>query len=239
MTIPLHTIAPPRALSRALPLVVLLAVTGCAAGQSPTAAPAPSAPVTTAPPATTAPAPTAVPVDWDDPVTTDLGNGWSLGPCDGDAPLVCFSHDGQGRGTAEIASFVLPDTLRDALESGRSPAQVLDLHAREYLDHFRDDRARGCGADYVFSADEPRAMTVDGLAAIKTAFTGGAAGGPTTERVVRWVALRDGHLVSVVLHATADGACAPGLGSDAAPADLVELEPLIDAAFTASPLPTA
>ena len=82
-------------------------------------------------------------------------------------------------------------------------------------------------------------MTADGAPAVKTAFVGGDPGAAPTERIVRWVGLRGDAIVSVVVHATDEGACAPGLGGDLSTADLGRLEPLLDELFSVSPLPAA
>ena len=178
-------------------------------------------------------------MNWNDPRAAELGDGWSVGPCEGDAPLVCFSYGGQVQGVAEVASFPAGtnSTVSDVLARGGTEHEALAAHAAEHLASMRADRLKGCGADYAFVADVPRAMTADGVPAVKTAFIGGDPGSAPTERVVRWVGLRDGGIVSLVLHATDEGACAPGLGGDMSTADLAGVEPLIDAAFAVSPLP--
>lgn len=232
MTAPLRTTA--------LPLVLLLALTACGTDDDAATA-APPKPTESAAPAspTPKPEPAVAPVDWDEPATSDIGNGWAIGPCKGEAPLVCFSRDGKEEGTAEVVSFPVEtlSTVRDVLAAGGTDAEALMAHAREHLDSFRADRAEGCGADYDFRADEPKPMTADGATAIKTAFSGGEPASAPTERVVRWVGLRDGRMVSVVIHATDEGACAPGLGGDLSTAELKQVEPLLDRVFEASPLP--
>lgn len=214
-------------------LVLLLALTACADDRS--------ARTTAVPASSPSPQADLPQVDWDDPAPAALTGGWSVGPCRGDAPLVCFSHDGQERGSLEVVGFPV-DTitvLRDTLARGGTPAEALAAHAREHLQSMRQDRLAGCGADYAFVADEPVPMRADGSPAVKTVFTGGASGAAPTERVVRWVGLRDDRMVSLVLHATEDGACAPGLGGDLSTSDLADLEPLIDQLVETSPLPVA
>lgn len=222
-------------------LVLLLALTACADDRPTpaTAAPAPVSPPAAPPsPSPTTQLPT---VDWDDPAPATLTDGWSVGPCRGDAPLVCFYRDGQERGSLEVVGFPVGTitVLRETLAAGGSSAAALEAHAREHLESMRQDRKKGCGAGYAFTADEPAAMTAHGEAAVKTAFTGGAPGAAPTERVVRWVGLRGDRMVSLVLHATEDGACAPGLGGDLSTTDLADLEPLIDQLVETSPLPVA
>ena len=222
----------------ALPVALLLSLSACSDGGD-TAAPAPEPTASATASATPDAAPPAARVDWADPTSTALAGGWTLGPCDGDAPLVCFSYGGQVQGSAELTEFPVDSLpgVRDALAAGRSEAEALEVHAREYLESFRSDRLQGCGATYAFDADEPVAMTAAGTPAVKTAFSGGAQAAAPTERVVRWVAIREGRLVSLGLHATDEGACTPGEGAELSTAQLAELEPQLDRLVEASPLP--
>lgn len=217
----------------ALALVLLLAVAGCADDADPVvAAPSPSPSAVASP----SPSPASTPVDWDDPTVTPLTGGWTLGPCEGDAPLVCFSQGGVVRGTAEITSFpieTLP-AVRDALPDGEAAA--LQVHGREFLEAFRQDRTTGCGPDWSYRPDPVAALTAQGTPMVRTAFSGGR-GDTTTERVVRWVGLRDGQLVALGITATADGACTPGEGAELTPGQLAEIEEAVDRLVRASPLP--
>lgn len=232
---------------RTLPLLLLLAACS-GTGASPTALPSAvgSPPPSTAPvvvpaapePAGPTPVPTVVAVDWDAPSPTALPGGWVVRDCEGDAPLLCLVRDGEVVGAAEVTAFpveTLPGVARALAADG--PIAALQVHAREFLDAFRADRAAGCGADYAYAPDEPLAFTAAGDPAVKTAFSGGAPGGPPTERVLRWVGLRDGMLVAVGLHATDEGACTPGEGDELTTDQLAELEPALDALAAASPLP--
>ena len=217
----------------ALVLAALLTLAGCSDDADPVTAPPSASP---SPSVVASPSPSTAPVDWHAPAPTSLGGGWSLGPCDGDAPLVCFSQDGVVRGAGEITSFpvaTLP-AVQAALPDGVPAA--LQAHARDYLETFRQDRTTGCGADYSYRADPVRAMTAQGTPVVKTAFSGGT-GAATTERVVRWVGLRDGQLVALGITATTAGACAPGEGPELTPEQLAALEPALDRLVEASPLP--
>lgn len=112
------------------------------------------------------------------------------------------------------------------------------MHARDYLETFRQDRTADCGADYSYRPDPVRAMTAQGTPTVKTAFSGGT-GATTSERVVRWVGIRDGQLVALGVTATTEGACAPGEGPELAPDQLIEIEEVLDRLVEASPLPSA
>jgi hypothetical protein len=54
-------------------------------------------------------------VDWgSDAVPVDLGDGWSVRDCEGDAPLLCVDRDGDLVGTLALSSFEPTDDLAAA-----------------------------------------------------------------------------------------------------------------------------
>jgi hypothetical protein len=176
--------------TRAVCLLLLLGVlTGCVAGAGdgpgepvaapggePVAAPAdrPERPVPAQPGLEETPPPAGPVLDWDDPTgEADLGDGWMLVDCLGDAPLWCFELDGELRGSREFGRLPDDDRLTGA-EHDEGRREALRALVRDFGEWLTEDRALGCPGH-----------TVE-LAAIRDVTVAGAPG------VVRVHTMRDG-----------------------------------------------
>src|SRR3954469_2500540 len=97
-------------------------------------------------PATAGPVPR---IDWRHPVNTDFGDGWALGPCGGDAPLVCVTRRHRQVGSLEVLQFSVSSltAVSTALRL-RGEEEALRAHAAAFLAGIVADRHRGCGSDY-------------------------------------------------------------------------------------------
>lgn len=175
--------------------------------------------------------------DWLDPeLSVDLGRGFRLTHCEGDAPVLCVTGDGEDRGIVELSSFPVEslDEVRAALPRG--PKAALEAHVGDYLASLREDRENGCGAGYVVT---PLPTTVtegaDGPVA-SYGFTGARRGEAVSERTVQWAALRGDNLVLVNLSGYDEGSCVPAEGEGTV-ADVVALEPRLRPVIEANPLP--
>jgi hypothetical protein len=203
-------------------LVLLVGVlAGCAAGTGdgpgepaaapggePVAAPVdrPERPAPAQPGGVEAPPPAGPVLDWDDPTgVADLGDGWMLVDCLGDAPLWCFELDGELRGTLEFGRWPDDDRLADAAddEGRRDALHALVLDFGEWL---HDDRAAGCPGHTVELA-AVRDVTVAGAPGVVRAHTMRDGPGAVVERSLA-IHVADGadHVLFTV-NANEEGAC--------------------------------
>jgi hypothetical protein len=169
-------------------------------------------------------------------LAVDLGGGFLLTHCEGDAPILCLSRDGESRGIVELSAFPVAslDEVRQALPQG--PRAALEAHAGDHVRSLRADRIAGCGEGYTVT---PLAFTVtEGPAGpvISYGFTGARRGEPVSERTVQWAALRGDDLVLLNLSGYDDGACVPAEGEGTV-ADVVEVERRLRPVVEANPLP--
>ena len=178
---------------------------------------------------TTRPAPThatattlVVPVfDWAHPKPTDLGGGFAIEDCEGDAPFFCVRRDGEIVGTLEV--------LRLDLE-GKTPED----QAQGFLNTFRDDRMKTCPG-HAFSADAIAHVTTADGESIRYSYTL-RNGKDVVERVVQYAGVRDGKHVVIAANAIDEGGCLTREGEFATD-DLIAFEPRFDALVRVSGLP--
>lgn len=150
-------------------------------------------PPTTEVPST--PEPTAITVDWGDrPGHTDLGGGWVMAGCEGDAPLLCIEDVKGGRGLVEL--LVFPADPSAYPERDGSPERFASI-AREATEANRSDRVAGCPEGYRFTADEPRPATVAGGPGIRIGFSIHEPSGTLVERSTVFLTVRDHALVII------------------------------------------
>ena len=198
--------------------VVTVTVAACS-GDSDDGAPTSTTPTSVAV-ATTAPL-TVPAFDWARPRPVDLGGGWSIEDCEGDAPLFCVRRNGEIVGSLEALRFPL---------EGKPPEQ----QAAAFLETFGDDRSKTCPG-HRFVVDAISKMTVADGPAIRYGFTL-SNGDDVVERVVQYAGERDGRHVIIAANAVDEGGCLAREG-EFATANLIAFEPRLDALIRASGLP--
>jgi hypothetical protein len=140
-------------------------------------------PTTTIPAATTTtggPTPSTtggadpVPVlDWDAlPEPAVVVEGWEVGHCEGDAPLLCVGRPGGRPGVVETQTFASADDL--------------DAFAAAFVASARTDREAGCPPGSTFEEDEPVDLEVGGEPGVRVGFRVTLADGTLVEHGVTW-----------------------------------------------------
>ena len=99
---------------------------------------------TTATATSTVPTTTGVQTGWVWGIdSVDLGEGYVLGPCEGDAnQIACFTKDGSVIGSAEY--LALPVDSFDLLDGVEDPLESIELIAADYIATFMADRQSTC-----------------------------------------------------------------------------------------------
>ena len=179
-------------------------------------------------------------VDWrdvDDPV--DLGDGWGLEPCEGDAPIVCITRGGERAGLVELLSFPV-DTLPEVAEAlaAGDEAAALDAHAEAYLRDIGDDRRRGCPDGYRFQPGKPRHVTTADGQAITYRFSGTFADGRASEQTIQYAGIRDGSLVIINVAGYEPDSCPSSEGQELSSSEVDGFAAVLDAVVRANPLPS-
>jgi hypothetical protein len=180
---------------------------------------------TTSTKATTATTTPALPAtfDWWAPQTTQLGHGWTVGPC---APaqlvpstpggkVLCL-NDEDGR-QAVIAHFRLTPP---------ADGQVSSFTTR-FKQEIATDRKAGCGSGYRIEDEPPVPLTPPDGDARRFGFTAGFNNAPDTERTVEWAGIRGASLVVLSIVGYDPGSCLQNTGQGSL-ADLRQLVPAID-----------
>lgn len=180
-----------------------------------------------------------IPASWEPGAApVDLGGGWRVADCDGDAPLLCVERGEEVVGTLELNHFPLSDELAAAEGEAELRAALRDFAASRHGD-IAEDRRNGCGDDYLVEADPVAEVSMAGQPGVRYGFRG-TDGGVTTEHVVSYATVAADQLWIVV----ADGAAADGcMGDDELtlfdPEVLRDLLPLLDRVVAGTPLPAA
>lgn len=224
-----------------LAVAVVLAACGGDAAVEPTTTTQPTTTATTVPDTTTTP-PTTTPteplvIDWDDrAMTVALDGGWTVTHCEGEAPLLCVSRDGETVGVLEY--FIADPLTYDAYDPSAADEANLRAIAANFVAAFEQDRASGCGADYGFEPIEPTPFAFGGNAGLAYGFQGVTAGGVPSEYNLQYSALAHGRLIFLVAAAYDEGGC-PGkddlISFDSAV--LHEFQPHLEALLVSSPTP--
>jgi hypothetical protein len=160
----------------------------------------------------------------------DLGDGWSVIGCEGDAPLICVDRDGARVGVIELAtfpveSFALPG-FREAAARGDVDAAMRIL-ADDFITTFERDRREGCGDAYRIEAEEPETSTVLGQAGLRYGYVA-RQDGAIVERQLNHGTIVGSEVVLANAPAYAAGGCVPREG-EFEPSVLDEFEPYLRA----------
>ncbi len=166
----------------------------------------------------------------------DLGDGWEIGACEGDAPLLCVSNGGRTAGVIEGSR--LPVASLTEFDSEASDAKNLRSLAADFVASVRSDRALGCPEGYAVQALKPSSLAVAGTDALRYGFAGSNRDGSPSELNLQYATIVGDDLVLVTAIAYDDGGC-PGRG------DLIEfdsktlaaLQPRLESALEHIPLP--
>jgi hypothetical protein len=193
---------------------------------------------TTTGPTTTSTVPSVGGVfDWvDRSASLDLGDGWTVAHCEGEAPLVCVSRDGDLVGVLEL--FIADPLTYTAFDPAADDETNLRAIGAHFVDAFQTDRASGCGADYVVEALEPRTIEMGGNPALAYGFRGTLGDGTASEYNLQYATLSHGRLIFLVGAAYDDGGC-PGKDDMVSfdSATLEAFQPHLEAMLEASSLP--
>lgn len=221
-------------------LLAGLVLTGCA-GTS-TSPPDVATPRPGATPSPASPSPTTAP----DPITVDLtpggnaaelGDGWRIQHCEGDAPLLCV-HDADGtvRGLVEMNAHATPDELVRAQAEGDVVPALEAMVAAQHAS-VATDRVRGCGQQYTYRAEPAVHGTVGGEPAVVYAFSG-FVDGEEVERHRAWYTVQSGQLWTINAAASSPGSCmADAELTEFSPADLAFVTPWLDRVVAGSRVP--
>lgn len=100
----------------------------------------------------------------------DLGDGWTVQSCEGDAPLLCVSRNGSPAGIIELAVFPVSSFaiggFQDAVAEG-DDRKALGFLATDFVRTFRADRSEACGVDYEIEPTPTEDATVLGQPGIR------------------------------------------------------------------------
>lgn len=210
------------------------ALTGCQ-GDGDDSSPVPPAATTS----TTTASDDVAGIDFANGSEVTLTGGWVISPCEAGPPLFCARLDGETQATialrtAPAASY---DSIRGALDAGRSPREAMGAEAAEFVSVFEEDRPAGCGPDYRVEGFGPDEANVGGKAGIVYGFDG-TQGGRHVERAVQYMALDGAELHLISINAVEDGSCMDdGELAEFTIAELASLESTLSRVIAASTLP--
>ena len=158
----------------------------------------------------------------------DLGDGYALGPCSGDADqFACISMNGSVIGSAEHLAFPV-DTF-DLLDGVDDPETSLELIAADYVATFKADRESTC-PNLEFVPLAPTISTIGGSEGRRYGFQE-LDGGRVVEKNLIYGVRGDENIDLFSFSAIAAGACLSNEGELADPAVLDLLLPRLDQAI--------
>ena len=170
----------------------------------------------------------------------ELGDGWTLAPCEAGPPLFCLAKDGAVQGTFELLSQPVASypTVQAVLDRGGTTAAALEQQARDFQQAFLDDRPKGCGAGYEVTPFGPAAVEVAGTPGVRYGFDGADADGRHVERVLQFATIEGKTLHLLAISAAEPDSCmADGEQLQPRVGELADLEDRLAAVVAASTLP--
>lgn len=209
--------------------------------------PTPTAAPTATPTATPTTQPTATPspdddhiginVTWNDPsVVVKLTDGWTIGACRGEAPMLCLSRRGEHRAAIEATSF--PVSSFSYIDPDAGVHEILQAIQKNFMKRMVEDRAIGCGEGYEVTPRGYEKRTVGRMKGAKFGFDGTSANGKASEADIHYVTVVDGQIVMIVASAfNPNGCLAPEEAGSLTTDQLAKLEPYLDEIIANSKLP--
>ena len=205
--------------------VSLLIVLGCGGGGTSTTSTSTATTTTTAETTTTATALESWAWGID---SVDLGEGYVLGPCEGDAnQIACITKGGSVIGSAE--HLALPVDSFDLLDGVEDPLESIELIAADYIATFMADHQSTC-PNLEFKELTPMAVTVGGLPGVRYGFEE-LEGTRTVEKNVIYGARVEQSINLYSFAAIGEGACLSNEGELAEPAIVDSLMTGLDRAL--------
>ena len=171
----------------------------------------------------------------------DLGEGWTVTPCESGPPLFCVRRKGSSETESVIELMSVPTasykSVQAALDRGGSAEDALRAQAEEFQQIFERDRPAGCGASYRVDSFGPKPATVAGRAGVSYGFDGHD-GARHVERTVQFATIEGQTLHLISTSAIEDGTCMDdGELTEFSVSELTELEPMLVRVIAASRLP--
>lgn len=183
------------------------------------------------------PAPNTV-IDWNEPADRVVfaETGWAIHACEGEAPLLCVEHFARPVGVIEANGYDVEDF--DDLDPAAATRENLEAFARGFFQSLVDDRAAGCGSDYLFEPIEPTEFTFAGWPGLSFGFEGSWPDGKPSELNLQYAAIVDGRIISITAIAYDEDGC-PGRDelSGFTSGELAEFRRHLEQVLRASPLP--
>lgn len=176
-------------------------------------------------------------IQWGDQTKVmELGDGWEIAACEGDAPMLCVSREGRVAGVIEGSRF--PVDSFEVFEPDAPDLENLRTMAADFIASLRADRAKGCPSGYAVEELPPSVLSLWGAEVLRYGFIGTNLDGSPSELSLQYATIDRDDVVLIAAPASDDGGC-PG------PGDLVEfdsrtlaaLQPRLEAALEHIPLP--
>lgn len=145
--------------------------------------------------------PEPIPYVWADQRARDLGDGWSIGACGGDAPVRCVSSDGDIVGTIELGGYPLDVPVAE-------PDRWLGQQIDALLASTSEDRTATCGVGHAVTIVS-RAITLDGAPGVQYDLRTRSPGDDrvVVERAMGVIAVDDDEVVWLAATGTAHDGC--------------------------------